>query len=76
MCGIVGYVGRDSAGPILFDTLKRLEYRGYDSAGVAIASDGEVLVLKSAGSISDLEKRYIDIGSPGEIGRASCRERV
>ncbi len=66
MCGIVGYVGRDNAGPVLFDTLKRLEYRGYDSAGVAIASDGEVLVLKSAGRIADLENRYIGLGSPGE----------
>ena len=48
MCGIVAYIGQEKAGPILFDTLKRLEYRGYDSAGVAIKSDGELQVLKSA----------------------------
>jgi glucosamine--fructose-6-phosphate aminotransferase (isomerizing) len=66
MCGIVAYIGPQKAGPILFDTLKRLEYRGYDSAGVAIKSDGELQVFKSAGRIGDLEKVYIDLGMPGE----------
>jgi glucosamine--fructose-6-phosphate aminotransferase (isomerizing) len=66
MCGIVAYIGPQKAGPILFDTLKRLEYRGYDSAGVAIKSDGELQVLKSAGRIADLEKVYIRQGMPGE----------
>ena len=58
MCGIVAYIGDQLAGPILFDTLKRLEYRGYDSAGVAIKSAGVIEVLKSAGRIADLEKVY------------------
>jgi glucosamine--fructose-6-phosphate aminotransferase (isomerizing) len=66
MCGIVAYVGEQKAGPILFDTLKRLEYRGYDSAGVAFTSHGEIEVLKSAGKISELEKLYLASGSPGE----------
>jgi glucosamine--fructose-6-phosphate aminotransferase (isomerizing) len=66
MCGIVAYIGDQRAGPILFDTLKRLEYRGYDSAGVAIKSEGEIMVLKSAGRIADLEKIYQLRGSPGE----------
>jgi glucosamine--fructose-6-phosphate aminotransferase (isomerizing) len=66
MCGIVGYAGHEKAGPILFDTLKRLEYRGYDSAGVAVIYNGEIQVVKSAGRIADLEKIYRDIGSPGE----------
>jgi glucosamine--fructose-6-phosphate aminotransferase (isomerizing) len=66
MCGIVAYIGDDKAGPILFDTLKRLEYRGYDSAGVAVISQGSVEVLKSSGRIVDLEKTYKSIGSPGE----------
>jgi glucosamine--fructose-6-phosphate aminotransferase (isomerizing) len=66
MCGIVAYVGDQLAGPILFDTLKRLEYRGYDSAGVAIKSDGEIEVLKSAGRIVELEKVYESLGCPGE----------
>ncbi len=66
MCGIVAYVGDQLAGPILFDTLKRLEYRGYDSAGVAIKSEGAIEVLKSAGRIADLEKVYQSRGCPGE----------
>ena len=66
MCGIVAYIGDELAGPILFDTLKRLEYRGYDSAGVAVKSGGEIEVLKSAGRIADLEKVYISLGCPGE----------
>ena len=65
MCGIVGYAGCEKAGPILFDTLKRLEYRGYDSAGVAIISDGDLLVFKSAGRIADLENSYMKDGAPG-----------
>jgi len=66
MCGIVAYVGEEKAGPILFDTLKRLEYRGYDSAGIAMRSNGDLLVLKSAGRISELEKAYLIRGSPGD----------
>lgn len=66
MCGIVAYIGDDKAGPVLFDTLKRLEYRGYDSAGVALKSKGEIEVIKSAGRIGDLEKIYVSLGAPGE----------
>jgi glucosamine--fructose-6-phosphate aminotransferase (isomerizing) len=66
MCGIVAYIGDQKAGPILFDTLKRLEYRGYDSAGVAVKSDEQIEVIKSAGRIGDLEKVYASLGSPGE----------
>jgi glutamine---fructose-6-phosphate transaminase (isomerizing) len=66
MCGIVAYIGVDKAGPILFDTLKRLEYRGYDSTGVAIKSNGDIAVLKSAGRIGELEKAYLLQGSPGD----------
>ena len=66
MCGIVAYVGDKQAGPILFDTLKRLEYRGYDSAGVALKSEGAIVVLKSAGTIVNLEKVYQSNGCPGE----------
>ncbi|MDM7912972.1 MAG: glutamine--fructose-6-phosphate transaminase (isomerizing), partial [Methanotrichaceae archaeon] len=66
MCGIVAYIGDGKAGPVLFDTLKRLEYRGYDSAGVALKSNGGLEVIKSAGRIGALEKVYISLGSPGE----------
>ena len=54
MCGIVGYVGREQAAPILLDGLSRLEYRGYDSAGVAVYHEGQVRVAKSKGRLQVL----------------------
>ncbi len=56
MCGIVGYVGSRMAKPILMQGLKRLEYRGYDSAGIALLSDSGLMVAKEAGKIANLEK--------------------
>jgi glucosamine--fructose-6-phosphate aminotransferase (isomerizing) len=66
MCGISGYVGSNKAGPILFDILKKLEYRGYDSAGIAVTSEFEIEVIKSLGGINELRKKYLRKGSPGE----------
>ena len=51
MCGIIGYVGKKSAGPILLEGLRRLEYRGYDSAGVAVLEGGRLEVRKKTGRI-------------------------
>ena len=51
MCGIIGYVGKKAASPILLEGLRRLEYRGYDSAGIAVARDGELLLRKKKGRI-------------------------
>jgi len=57
MCGIVGYVGKKDAGPLVLEALKRLEYRGYDSAGIAVIQDGRLAVEKAAGKIAVLEQR-------------------
>jgi glucosamine--fructose-6-phosphate aminotransferase (isomerizing) len=57
MCGIVAYVGKKEAGPLVLEALKRLEYRGYDSAGIAVVAEGGLAVEKAAGKIAVLEKR-------------------
>ncbi len=57
MCGIVGYSGSKAAGKILIDGLKKLEYRGYDSAGLALQGEEGLVINKAAGSVADLEKR-------------------
>jgi len=61
MCGIVGYAGKNQATPILMDALKRLEYRGYDSAGIAVLTDRGLDVHKTEGKISDLEAKLPEI---------------
>jgi len=55
MCGLVGYIGFKDAVPVIIDGLKRLEYRGYDSAGIATLNNGSVSVIKRAGKVADLE---------------------
>src|SRR3989442_4392561 len=55
MCGIIGYIGPKEVVPVLIDGLRRLEYRGYDSAGVAVVHDGAVELRRSAGKLSKLE---------------------
>ena len=52
MCGIVGYTGKEQATPILLRGLARLEYRGYDSAGIAVSQDGAIQVCKTKGRLS------------------------
>ena len=61
MCGIVGYLGRNEALPILIEGLKRLEYRGYDSSGIAIFNDGGISSVKSVGKIVELEKKINEL---------------
>ena len=55
MCGIVGYIGNENAGDVLLDGLRRLEYRGYDSAGVAVLRDNALTLRRSVGKLSSLE---------------------
>ena len=74
MCGIVAYVGHQEAYPILIDGLKRLEYRGYDSAGVALLNaNDELNVYKAKGKVSDLEAYAATRDTSGHIGIAHTR---
>ena len=73
MCGIVGYVGRSEAAPILMDGLRRLEYRGYDSAGVAIVDGDEVETRKCAGRIAELAKLMAARPPVGTFGISHTR---
>jgi len=65
MCGIVAYLGKKVAQPILIEGLKRLEYRGYDSAGVALLDGGAIKVKKTQGRISNLEE-ILDEPAPAD----------
>ncbi len=73
MCGIVGYIGDKQAYPILISGLKRLEYRGYDSAGVSLLSGNEIKVLKKKGKVSDLENYTRNFDTSGNIGIGHTR---
>lgn len=74
MCGIVGFIGSSEAYPILIKGLHRLEYRGYDSAGVAMINpDNRVNVYKTRGKVADLEEYVADKDVSGTIGIAHTR---
>jgi len=74
MCGIVGYIGKRQAYPVLIKGLKRLEYRGYDSAGVALINDkGDLSVYKTKGKVADLENYVKEKDVSGTIGIAHTR---
>jgi glucosamine--fructose-6-phosphate aminotransferase (isomerizing) len=73
MCGIVGYAGRRDAQAILLEGLARLEYRGYDSAGVAMLNDGGLTIRKSVGRIADLRKVLTRQPAPGAVGISHTR---
>lgn len=73
MCGIVGYIGDKGASPLLLEGLKRLEYRGYDSAGVAVMNGNGVETRKAAGKISKLEAVLTAMPLSGNVGIAHTR---
>ena len=73
MCGIIGYVGRESAAPILLSGLRRLEYRGYDSAGVAIQHNGDLEIRRSVGKLTNLEANLANSLVEGRTGIGHTR---
>ena len=74
MCGIVGYIGFRNAFPIVIKGLKRLEYRGYDSAGIMICEDQKISIIKTKGKVSDLEEKAVSFNqSKANIGMGHTR---
>lgn len=73
MCSIIGYKGRQSAAPIIVDSLKRMEYRGYDSVGVAMIKDGSLMVRKGTGKVAEVNQSLGISGMSGLIGIGHTR---
>ena len=73
MCGIVGYTGPRPAAGLILDGLRRLEYRGYDSAGIAVIEDGHIELHRAAGRIAALEAQLGGVRPVGTTGIAHTR---
>ncbi|MEP7356871.1 MAG: glutamine--fructose-6-phosphate transaminase (isomerizing), partial [Anaerolineales bacterium] len=73
MCGIVGYIGARQAAPLILDGLRRLEYRGYDSAGLAVIEDGRLVIRRDVGKLSNLERLVAAQPVHGQVGIGHTR---
>jgi glutamine---fructose-6-phosphate transaminase (isomerizing) len=73
MCGIIGYIGSQKCPKILFDGLKRLEYRGYDSAGIAVVNDQEIALVRAAGKLVNLEPLVKELPEQATVGLGHTR---
>jgi glutamine---fructose-6-phosphate transaminase (isomerizing) len=73
MCGIVGYVGQQNAAQVILDGLRRLEYRGYDSAGIAVIQEGKIAVRRDVGKLSNLASRLAESPIAGHVGVGHTR---
>ena len=75
MCGIVGYVGKRPAEQIILAGLRRLEYRGYDSAGISLLDDGGIAAVRSVGNLDQLESKLTARAARGDGGGSRSRSR-
>ncbi|HZC21589.1 MAG TPA: glutamine--fructose-6-phosphate transaminase (isomerizing), partial [Nitrososphaeraceae archaeon] len=73
VCSIIGYKGKSLAAPLLIDSLKRMEYRGYDSVGIATITDGKILVRKGVGKVAEVNKSLELVRMPGLVGIGHTR---
>src|SRR4026209_194654 len=73
MCGIIGYLGPKEVVPVLIDSLRRLEYRGYDSAGIAVVRNGEIEIRRAAGKLKNLEAAIRENPIQGSFGIGHTR---
>lgn len=73
MCGIIGYVGKNNSVPYIIDGLKKLEYRGYDSAGISIVQDGKLVTVRAVGKVAELEKAALIVSPKGATGIGHTR---
>ena len=73
MCGIVGYIGQKNASQVLINALKKLEYRGYDSAGIAVLEEGDILVRKCKGALKFLQEKIASEVIKGSVGIGHTR---
>jgi len=73
MCGIIGYVGKNNSVSYIIDGLKKLEYRGYDSAGISILQDEKIVTVRAVGKVSELEKSTQQVNPVGTTGIGHTR---